>query len=150
MENQLAGADFVDAVALSEALRNQLSKLKRRIREQSHWGDLTWPQVSVLSHLESGGPATVTTLARAEGIRPQSMGVHVAVLVEAGLISGVPDPHDGRQTIWSLTSECLKRVKAGRTAWEDWLVRAIENNLTAREKKDLANAVELMKRLADW
>src|SRR5882672_9778771 len=91
------------ASALAGDLRVLIGKLKRRLREQAHTGDLTWSQMSVLSRLEREGPATVTTLARAEGVRPQSMGATVSVLEEAGLVSGAPDASDGRQTILSLT-----------------------------------------------
>jgi DNA-binding MarR family transcriptional regulator len=76
------------------------------------------------------------------------MGANVAALEAAGLISGIPDPNDGRQTILSLTAACRQKVKAGRAAREDWLFRAIQTNLTPAEQEELARAVELLKRLA--
>jgi DNA-binding MarR family transcriptional regulator len=140
--------DIETALALAGELRVVLGKLKRRLREQAYLGDLTWSQVSVLGHLAREGPATVTELARAEGVRPQSMGATVAALQAAGLISGVPDPQDGRQTILSLTPRCRDLIKAGRAAREDWLLRAIQTSLSADEATQLAAAVELLKRLA--
>jgi DNA-binding MarR family transcriptional regulator len=137
------------ASALAAELLVLIGKMKRRLREQAHIGDLTWSQISVLSHLERNGPATVTTLARAEGVRPQSIGATVSVLQAAGLVSGIPDPTDGRQTIWSLTAACRERVKAGRAAREDWLFRAIETQLGPAEQERLASSVELLKRLVD-
>jgi DNA-binding MarR family transcriptional regulator len=139
----------ISASALVTELRVLIGKLKRRLREQANLGDLTSSQLSVLSHLERDGPATVTTLARTEGIRPQSMGATVAVLEAAGLASGVPDPSDGRQTIWSLTEAFRERVRAGRAAREDWLLRAIQAKFTPAEQEQLASAVELLKRLVD-
>ncbi len=138
-----------DTAALARDLRVLLGKLKRRLREQTQWGDLTWSQVSALSRIERDGPATVTTLARAEGMRPQSMGSNVAALQAAGLVSGAPDPNDGRQTLLSLTEACRNWVKAGRAAREDWLARAIQTNLAPAERDDLARAIALLKRLAD-
>ena len=126
-----------------------MGELRRRLRETGHAGDLTWSQTSVLAHLESQGPATVTTLARAQGVRPQSMGANVAVLEAAGLVSGAPDPTDGRQTILSLTAAAREEIKSGRTAKEDWLLRAIRTNLTSAEQEQLAAGVELLKRLVD-
>jgi DNA-binding MarR family transcriptional regulator len=76
------------------------------------------------------------------------MGANVAALEATGLISGTPDPNDGRQTIWSLTAACRQKVKAGRMAREDWLFRAIQANLAPAEQEELARAVELLKRLA--
>jgi DNA-binding MarR family transcriptional regulator len=141
--------DTARASALAAELRVLISQLKRRLREQSSLGDLTESQIAVLRRLDSDGPATVTALARAESMRPQSMGANVAALEAAGLISGTPDPNDGRQTILSLTAACRQKVKAGRMAREDWLFRAIQTNLAPAEQEELARAVELLRRLAE-
>ncbi len=140
-------ADNVSASALAAELRVLLGQLKRRLREQASLGDLTESQVAVLRHLDSDGPATVTALARAEGMRPQSMGANVAALEAAGLISGTPDVNDGRQTIFSVTAACRQKGKAGRMAREDWLFRAIQPNLAPTEQEELARSIDLLKRL---
>jgi DNA-binding MarR family transcriptional regulator len=136
-------------MALAVELRALLGKLNRRLREQANRGDLTWPQASVLTRLERDGPATVTTLARAEGVRPQSMGATVAALEAAGHVIGAPDPADGRQTILSLTPACREWIQAGRAAREDWLFRAIRTKLASGEQDELAIAIELLERLVD-
>lgn len=133
--------------ALAQDLRALLSKLKRRLREQGNMGDLTPSQVSVLLHLEKEGPATAASLARAEGIRPQSMGPLIAALETAGLVSGAPDPNDGRQTLLSLTDACHKWAQEARSAKQDWLTRAIETRLSRQEQNELAASLELLKRL---
>ena len=138
-----------EARALAGELRVLIGQLKRRLREQTNLGDITWSQVSVLSLLERDGPATVTTLARAEGMRPQSMGATVASLQAAGLVSGSADPTDGRQTLLSLTATGRDWIKAGRAAREDWLSRAIQTKLAPAEQQKLADAVELLKRLVE-
>jgi DNA-binding MarR family transcriptional regulator len=134
---------------LAGELRGVLSNLTRRLREQAHSEDLTWSQKSVLARLERDGPATVTTLARAEHVRPQSMGATVATLEAASLVSGSPHPNDGRQTILSLTPACREWIEASRAAREDWLLQAIHAKLTSKEQEELARAVDLLKRLAD-
>ena len=137
------------AKTLAAELPVLISLLKRRQREQvSLSADLTESQLGVLRRLDSDGPTTVTALARAEAMRPQSMGANVAALEAAGLISGAPDPNDGRQTIWSLTPACRDKIKAGRTALEDWTYRMIQTHLSPPEQEELARAVELLKRLA--
>ncbi|HTU55294.1 MAG TPA: MarR family transcriptional regulator [Acetobacteraceae bacterium] len=141
--------DHPPASALAGALRVCLGRLVRRLREEVHLGDLTWSQVLVLGRLERDGPATVTALARAEGVRPQSMGETLAPLKTAGLVSGAPDPNDGRQTILSLTPACREWIRAGRAAREDWLSRALATALTPAEQNDLARAVTLLERLLD-
>ncbi len=137
------------ARALAQDLRALLSKLKRRLREQGHAGDLTPSQVSVLLRLENDGPATAAGLARVEGMRPQSMGPVIAALEGAGLVSGAPDPNDGRQTLISLTDACRKWAQEGRAARQDWLTHTIQARLSPQEQDELAASVALLKRLVD-
>jgi DNA-binding MarR family transcriptional regulator len=137
------------ASVLAQNLRALLGKLKRRLREQAHVGELTPSQVSVLLRLEKDGPATASSLARAEGMRPQSVAPVIAALEAAGLVGGAPDPTDGRQTLFSLTDACRKWVEEGRTARQDWLTRALQARLSPQEQIELARAVELLKRLID-
>ncbi len=136
------------ASALAAELRALIGKLKRRLREQADSRDLSPSQVSALLRLEREGPATVSALARAEGVRPQSIGATVATLEAAGLVSGEPDPNDGRQTILSLTEACRKWISEGRAARHDWLTRKIETKLSPEEQDALATGVELLARLA--
>jgi len=137
------------AFALAGDLRAVAGKLKRRLREQASPGDLTPSQASVLLRLEKDGPATASYLARAEGMRPQSMGSVVAPLEAAGLVGGAPDPSDGRQTILSLTDTCREWLREGRAARQDWLFRTIEARLSPEEQDELARAVALVARLVD-
>src|SRR6201989_2265435 len=85
-------ADTETLHAIAEDLRVLVGKLRRRLREESHLVDFTPSQVQVLGLLEREGPATVTALARAHGMRPQSMGETLSVLKAGGLVSGAPDP----------------------------------------------------------
>jgi len=135
--------------ALAQDLRALLGKLKRRLREQAHVGDLTPSQTSVLLRLEKDGPATASSLARMEGMRPQSIAPVIAALESAGLVRGAPDPADGRQTLLSLTDACRKRVEEGRAARLDWLTRTLEVRLSPQEQDELAKAVTLLNRLVD-
>ncbi|HZZ13729.1 MAG TPA: MarR family transcriptional regulator [Paraburkholderia sp.] len=133
--------------ATAEDLRVLVGKLRRRLREEANIGDFTPSQIQVLHLLEREGPATVTTLARLQGVRPQSMGETLSVLKAAGAVSGAPDPNDGRQTVLSLTPVFRKRVKANRAAREDWLFREIQARFSAAEQHQLATGVALLKRL---
>jgi DNA-binding MarR family transcriptional regulator len=149
MNGQPNDREAAHAAALAQELRALLGKLKRRLREQAHVGELTPSQVSVLLRLEKDGPATASSLARAEGMRPQSIGPVIAALEAAGLVSGAPDPTDGRQTILSLTDACRKWVQEGRAARQDWLCRTIQTRLSPQEQEHVTAAVELLKRLVD-
>jgi DNA-binding MarR family transcriptional regulator len=135
--------------ALATQLRIAVGGLKRRLRDKGNLGELTWSQLSALGHLERDGPATVTKLAKAEGVRPQSMGATIAALQAAGLVAGTPHPDDGRQTVLSLTDACRAWIDASRAAREDWLCSEIEAKLSTEEQQTLAAAVALMRRLGD-
>ena len=139
--------DTALTAALATDIRVLTGQLRRKLRETGTPRDFTPSQTSVLSRLERDGPATVTQLARAEGVRPQSMGATLAVLEAANLVVGAPDPADGRQTILSLTDACRAWVQAARAEREDWLFRKIDTELTPKEQADLAVGVELLKRL---
>jgi DNA-binding MarR family transcriptional regulator len=130
-------------------LRVLLGQFRRKLREQTDPEDFTWSQKSVLTRLEREGPSTVTALARAEGVRPQSMGATVAALEAAGLVTGAPDPGDGRRTLLSLTEACRDWILANRAAREDWLFHAIQTKLSPGEQAELAKAIDLLKRLVE-
>lgn len=137
------------AGTLAIELRAVWGKLKRRLRDHGGNNDLTPTQVAVLLRLEKEGAMTVSSLARAEGMRPQSMSAVVTPLQDAGLVRGAPDPADGRQTLISLTAKCVKWLKEGRAARQDWLTTMIAHKLSDREQRELHAAIKLLARLAE-
>jgi DNA-binding MarR family transcriptional regulator len=147
--NASGSATTVDLVAMAADLRVVLGQLRRRMRGGEGIGDFTPSQVAVVARLDRNGPATLSALARAEGMRPQSMRAIVAVLEAASFISGAPDPSDGRQTILTLTPHAREVIDAGRAARQDWLYRAIDANLTIVEQSELERGIALLARLLD-
>lgn len=140
-------SDHDRLTALASELRSVLGQIKRRLREQSLANDLTPSQVSVLLRLEKDGPAAVSTLARAEAMRPQSMSAIVKALEDAGLVEGAADPGDKRQTLISLSRKCRELLSTGRAARQDWFTSTLERKLTVPEQEQLAAAVKLLARL---
>jgi DNA-binding MarR family transcriptional regulator len=138
------------ARALAAGTHTVFRKLKVRYREHGGGnGDLTPAQVSVLLRLEKDGAATVSSLARAEGMRPQSMSAVVTPLLKAGLLRGAPDPGDGRQTLMSITPKCLRWLQEGRAARQDWLTATISQRLSVHEQEKLQAALQLLTRLVE-
>lgn len=138
------------ASTVAEELRAFAGKLKRKLREQGYAaGDLTPSQASVLVRLDKEGPMTTSALARAEGMRPQSMGALLAALESLRLVAGTPDPSDGRQTILSLTEKCRTLIQEGRAARQDWLTRTLEERLSRDEQAQVRAAIALLSRLVD-
>jgi DNA-binding MarR family transcriptional regulator len=136
-------------IALAEALRSFIGNLKRRMRAQSHAGNLSWSQLAMLSRLERVGPSTVTAIARAEGMRPQSMGATIREFESAALVTGTPDPNDGRQTLWQLTPAARELVKEERMARQDWLLTAIKQNFSQTEQDEIGRAMSLLQRIVE-
>jgi len=137
------------ARTLADEIRTACRKLKLRYREHGGGNELTPSQAAVLLRLEKDGAATVSSLARAEGMRPQSMSAIVAPLQESGLVGGAPDPGDGRQTLISLTPKCRKWIQEGRAARQDWLTTMISQKLSVQEQHQLQAALELLARLVE-
>jgi DNA-binding MarR family transcriptional regulator len=135
--------------ALATELRAAVSKMTRRLGQQTSIGDLNPSQVVVLQRLDKEAPITASGLARSTGMRPQSMASVIAALQNVGLVSGAPDPADKRQTLLSLSEAGQAWVRQGRAARHDWLTRTLHERLTPEEQKRLADALELLKRLVD-
>ncbi|RQT19241.1 MarR family transcriptional regulator [Burkholderia contaminans] len=150
MNTPLPPSEALPLAGLAGELRISVGKLMRRMREQVYPNDLTSSQKSVLLRLDRDGPATVSALARAESVRPQSMRVTVATLETLGAVSGEPDPTDGRQTLITLTPGFRKTLQANRAAKDDWLFRALHAQLSEAEQAELASAVKLLQRLAEF
>jgi DNA-binding MarR family transcriptional regulator len=135
---------------LAADLRVTIGRMIRRLHQESPVGDFTYSQKAVIGLLERDGASTVTALARAAGVRSQSMGATLAVLKEAGLIAAERHPTDGRQSVLSLTDRAREMLLTGRAAYQDWLARALVTQLTAHEQKQLAAAIPLLDRLLEF
>lgn len=121
--------------------------LLRRLRAVSAVHELSWTEASVMTRLGTDGPATTAGLARAEGIKPQSMGTVIATLEEMGIVERKPHPTDGRQVNIELTAKGAAVRKSAKDARWTWLSHAI-GQLEEPERETLLAAAEIIKRLA--
>ena len=137
------------AVRAARDLRVVFSRLRRRLREVATADDLTPPQTAVLLRLVKDGPASTSELAGAERVRPQSMAATVAGLDRHGLIDRTPDPSDGRRQLITLTPLGRRRAESDRRVREEWLVRAMQDRYTERERQVINEALTLLGRLDD-
>ncbi|HPS00434.1 MAG TPA: MarR family transcriptional regulator [Candidatus Sumerlaeota bacterium] len=123
-----------------------LGLLVRRVRAAAVSQDLSLTELVVLARLEREGPATTADLARAEGMRPQSMGATVATLEEMGLVERKPHPTDGRQFHIELTEKGLAMRRNIQDAKRTWLAQAIAQ-LDESERETLFSAGTIIRRL---
>ena len=110
--------------------------------------EFSWTQKAVLRRLEKHGPATAADLARAEGVKPQSMGTALGFLEKMGLVERKAHPTDGRQINIKLTARGITLRRNSKEATYAWLSRAIAE-LGWQEQITLFKAGELFKRMAE-
>ncbi len=120
----------------------------RRVRAAAAGHGLSLTELSVLHRLETEGPASTADLARAESVRPQSMGAYrIAALDARGFIERKPHATDGRQFKIAITSKGLAIRNAARTAKRTWFAEAMAQ-LDDDERETLRRATVIIQRLA--
>jgi DNA-binding MarR family transcriptional regulator len=112
----------------------------------SETSELSWTQRSVIARLARDGPATTAELARAEGVKPQSMGAAIAGLEQLGMIERRPHPTDGRQVNIGLTENGVAMRKVAKDAKRTWLSQAIAQ-LDKQDQATLFAAAKIIHRL---
>ena len=135
---EIAVTDFIQAIGL----------LVRRVRAATASHELSLTESMVLGRLEREGSATTADLARAEGIKPQSMGTIIAALQERGMVERKPHPTDGRQVNIELTTKGAAVRKITGDAKRMWLAQAIAQ-LDEEEQKTLFAAGSIIKGLVE-
>lgn len=135
---EISAIDLIQAVGL----------LLRRVRAAAASHELSLTEAAVMARLAKDGPATTADLARAEGMKPQSMGTTVAALEEMGMVERKPHPTDGRQVNIELTAKGADVRNRAKDAKRTWLVQAI-TQLDKQEQATLFAAGEIIKRLAE-
>ena len=127
-----------------------LGSLVRRIRSTAppEARDLSWTQRAVLGRLVRDGPATIAELARAENVKPQSMGTAIASLADMGLVERRPHPTDGRQVNIVPTTKGTAIRRATTEAKHTWLAQAIAK-LSKQDRAKLFAAGDVIKQLVE-
>ena len=122
--------------------------LIRRIRAVAQSNELSLAEAAVLRRLDKDGRATTADLARAESLKPQSMGATVAALEKEGLVERKPHPTDGRQVYIQLTKKGADVREQRRAAKHMWLADQI-GRLSRREQEVVFEAAEILRRLGE-
>jgi DNA-binding MarR family transcriptional regulator len=135
----------IDTAALAADLRGVIGQLVRRLRRENLF---PLNQASVLGRLDRCGTQSVSDLAAAERVRPQSMAQTVGDLEADGLVQRKPDPDDRRRALVILTAAGKSRIEANRRAREGWLVMAIEE-MPEADLAAIERSVEILRRVAD-
>lgn len=135
---EAAVSDLIQAVGL----------LVRRVRAAAASHELSMTESAVMARLAKSGPATIADLARAESMKPQSMGTTVAALEEMGMVERKPHATDGRQINIQLTAKGTAVRNSAKDAKRAWLAEAMKQ-LNEREQETLFRAGEIIKQLVE-
>ncbi len=135
-----------DPALVASELRAVLGGLVRRLRAEHRF---PLSHGAVLGHLDREGPLSVSDLAQAERVRPQSKAQAVGDLEAEGLVVRRPDPNDRRRSPVELTEAGRTALEADRRRREGWLAGAVAERLSPAEQAVLRDAVELLRRLAE-
>jgi DNA-binding MarR family transcriptional regulator len=131
---------------LAHELRVVLGRVVRRLRAERQF---PLSQSAVLGRLDREGPQSVSDLAHAERVRPQSMAQTVTELEHDALVERRPDPDDRRRALVKLTRQGRHALNAERRRSEGWLAQAIANDFSDRERALLSKSLELFRRLSE-
>jgi DNA-binding MarR family transcriptional regulator len=133
----------------ARAVRDSVVTLSRRLRAQRQTHGVSPTGIAVLARLYRDGTATGKAVADAEDTQPQTLTRVFAQLEEQGLIAKRNDPADGRQVLLSITGAGIRLLQRHTSTQVDWLVGAMDAELTPAEEEILRVAAVLMDRLAD-
>ncbi|WP_033261161.1 MarR family winged helix-turn-helix transcriptional regulator [Amycolatopsis vancoresmycina] len=130
-------------------IRGVVGQLHRRLRHVDNAGILTPSQSAVLHRLHREGPATQGELAAAEHVRQQSMAATLGVLDELGYLARTPDPADRRRVVISLSGAGRDTVRGIQQNRDEWLARALLDELSPAELDTVTRALPLLQRVAE-
>src|SRR6201995_3583619 len=136
----------IDLAPLAADLRTVVGQLIRRLRNEQNLFPMN--QASVLGRLDRCGSQSVSDLAAAERVRPQSMAQTVGDLEADELIERKPDPDDRRRALVILTPAGKARIEADRRAREGWLAMAFEE-MPEADLATIERTVEILRRVVD-
>ncbi len=137
-----------EATEIASELRISLFRLLRRLRTEHPPDARSFAQMGVIMRLFHHGPATLSSLAAADGITPQSTARTVGELVDDGMVTRKPDPSDGRQILLSLSEEGMQLVGDFQSQRDGWLAVAMLARLSPEEREMLRVAARLLDRLS--
>jgi DNA-binding MarR family transcriptional regulator len=128
-------------------LRIAVNRLSRTLRAQKADTTVSDAQFSALARLHRDGAMTLAELSRQDGVTPPSMTKTIAVLVERGFVSKGDHGDDRRKVLLGATGAGSAFVEETRRRRDGWLTPRLAE-LTDAERRTLADATEIMRRLA--
>jgi len=131
---------------LAERLRLAVTRLARRLRQQSDDIGASPTQLSALATIERLGPMTLGDLAAAERVQPPTITAAVGRLESQGLVVRRPDAEDRRIVRVEATTAGRKLLVRNRSRKTAYLAKRL-HALSPAERATLAEATSILDRL---
>ena len=147
MDKSRSHNEASNAVRLAMAI----SRLRSRIRTEAGVRSTGIPisQLAVLGRIINEGPTTAAALAAGEHVTQQAIAQSLATLKARGVVEKQADPGDGRKSLVTATAAGRKLMEGIAASREEWLTQAIDAAVRPEERPLLAEAIELLERIAD-
>ncbi|KPY91082.1 MarR family transcriptional regulator [Pseudomonas tremae] len=132
-------------------LREQLTRLSKRLRQEAQNHPESWSQMLVLSAIDRmNGTATPSKIAQAENMQSSNLASLLRELDARELITRSPDTQDKRRTWIGLSEKGKAILQTSRDQRDQWLGEAIEACLTDEERQQLEAAGAIMEKLSAY
>ncbi|MGH9085541.1 MAG: MarR family winged helix-turn-helix transcriptional regulator [Acidimicrobiales bacterium] len=134
MPARTAADAHLDSAAIAAQLRLSVTRLARRLRQESGSG-YSPSQLSALAVIDNHGPLTLGALADHERVAPPSITKVVAKLEAEGLVQRTTDPSDRRVTHVAPTAAgrtLIAETRRRKTTWLTERVRELPEDELAR------------------
>jgi DNA-binding MarR family transcriptional regulator len=145
MAGRSASQTSTDAAAVAAQLRLSVTRLARRLRQESGTGHSP-SQLSALAVIDNHGPLTLGALADHERVAPPSITKVVAKLEAEGLVERTADASDRRVTYVSTSAAGRELIAESRRRKTTWLTARVAG-LSEDELARLAAALDVLDHL---
>ena len=138
-------SDTVKPQTVADKLNSAMIHLLRRASREDRATGIGRAQLSALSVLVFGGPATMSALARAEQVSRPAITRTVGALEKAGLVRREEVAEDRRLSRVSATASGRRLLEAGRQARIERLARVLED-VRPEELAEVDRALAVVRR----
>ena len=142
--------DGPDVIAAQD-LRVAIGRVARRLRQlyaTERESAASFIELGILVRLAREGPTSPTTLATGEGVTSQAIAGVVRELERRALVERTGGQTDRRRVAVAITDAGQELLKSRENAVVDAMVRALADEYTPAERRQLESAVPLLNRLA--
>ncbi|ODT89910.1 MarR family transcriptional regulator [Phenylobacterium sp. SCN 70-31] len=134
----------MDSAAVYFVARHLLAAARHAIDPQEQLAELPATERIILQDLVESAPTSIQDIARRTQIAQSRVSAAVQKWRERGRIDARPDPTDRRRSILTSSATLDAEVLAGMGASADTVLQALGVNLSARERRSVLQALELL------